>query len=263
MTRKESKQKKLLLCGMALCLCLLVALEAWRICASDIAREHSLYSLTTSLLGSALFLLAILYCSYGEILRMNVRALPRHLLFALPCFAVALNNFPILPFLSGRAYIKGSDKELLLWLLVCLGTGLFEELVFRGYIFMMILERRRSNRRGIFFAVILSSALFGLIHLINIFGGADPFATLLQVGYSFLVGGMCAVVLLRTGSLWYSILLHAIYNFAGGIIPRLGGGVLWDAPTVIITVLLSLAVFAYLLVFLIKTEPKNILPTKD
>ena len=66
------------------------------------------------------------------------------------------------------------------------------------------------------------------------------------------------MVLLRTGCLWHCILIHAVYNFCGGVIPALGGGVIWDTPTVVLTVIVSLAVAAYVIISLIRTEPEKI-----
>ena len=57
---------------------------------------------------------------------------------------------------------------------------------------------------------------------------------------------MCAVVLLRTRNIWLCVLLHAIYDFCGHLLPTLGGGTWWDTPTVIFTAVLAVATTAYL-----------------
>ncbi len=254
----SGKKKQALLAGIIFCFCAMLAFEAWKMFApADGGVETHLHSLITTVIGSALFLLLIIYSSYSQVLKISIKDMPRHVAFALPCILVAVNNFPIIPFFSGKAYISGKGSEIFLYFLVCVGTGLFEELVFRGYILMILLEKKRAGINGVFWAVVGSSALFGLIHLVNIFSGADPFATLLQVGYSFLVGGMCAIVMLRTGSVWYSVLLHAVYNFAGGVIPRFGGGTIWDAPTVAITAILALSVAIYLVFALMNLDAEK------
>ncbi len=255
MKMRDRTKNRLLLAGAFLCLSLLSAFALWKLWNPILSRQESqIYSLTTSLFGCLLFLFMLLYASYQRILTLSLRRLPRQLLFLLPCFLVAVNNFPILPFLTGRAYITGTGGEVLLYFFVCLGTGLFEEFLFRGYLFMMLLEKRRDSVRGIFEAVLFSSAIFGAFHLVNLFMGADAGATLLQVGYSFLIGGMCAVALLYTGSLWYPVVLHALYNFAGGVVPTLGGGILWDTPTVALTVILTLLAALSLTVSLLRID---------
>ncbi len=252
------KKKQALLAGIIFCFCAMLAFEAWKMLVpAEGGMEKHLYSLITTAIGSALFLLVVIYSSYSRVLKINVKEMPRHILFALPCVLVAVNNFPIIPFFSGKAYISGKGSEIFLYFLVCVGTGFFEELVFRAYILMILLEKKKDGVKGVFWAVVGSSALFGLIHLVNIFSGADPLATLMQVGYSFLVGGMCAIVMLKTGSVWYSVLLHAVYNFAGGVIPRFGGGTIWDAPTVAITAVLAVLVAIYLVFTLIRLDAEK------
>ena len=130
---------------------------------------------------------------------------------------------------------------------------MFEEFAFRGVVFLSILEKRRKNTLDVFISIVLTSAVFAVVHLFNIFGGASPVAVLMQIGYSFLIGGMCSVVLLRTANIWLCVILHATFNFCGYFMPTLGDGTWWDTPTVVITVLLSIVVTAYIVVSLIRT----------
>ena len=64
---------------------------------------------------------------------------------------------------------------------------------------------------------------------------------------------MCAVVLLVTKKLWLPIIIHSVFNFAGGLVPTLGKGEIWNMPTVILTVVVSVMVCIYtVLLFLLK-----------
>jgi membrane protease YdiL (CAAX protease family) len=165
---------------------------------------------------------------------------------------VALNNFPIATLLIHRtATVTAGGEAVLSFLLVCLGTALFEELLFRGFLLPLCLDRLGYTRRGRFLSVLLSSAVFGAFHLLNLLAGADPGATLLQVGYSFLIGCVAAVLCCVTGRLLVPILFHFVYNAGGYLVPRLGQGPLFDTPTVLVTVFLSLgcAALAFLALF--------------
>ena len=62
--------------------------------------------------------------------------------------------------------------------------------------------------QGVILPVLIDAALFGLWHLTNLLVGADVGATLLQVGYSFLIGGMLSAVLLKTGNIWTGVFRH-------------------------------------------------------
>ena len=95
-------------------------------------------------------------------------------------------------------------------LIFTLGIGLTEELYFRGIICNMWKDTETK-------AVIISSVLFGLSHLLNVMGGAGLAETLLQMAFAFTYGVVMAFVILRTKSIWPCILLHAFHDFCGSI----------------------------------------------
>lgn len=176
------------------------------------------------------------------------------------CFLVAVNNLPWLALLSGDARVAAGGGEILLFALVCLLTAIFEELLFRGFLFPLCLARLSHAGNGAWgrvLAVLLSSAVFGLGHLLNLAVGAALSDTLLQVGYSFLVGAAAAVLLLHTRNLSVPILFHAVYNFGGLLIPRLGEGRLFDRPTVLFTLALAVLTAACLAVSLFLGEKRG------
>ena len=223
--------------------------------SDDDYRPAILNTLVMDALGSVVFVCMTVYMGY----RVWGIKKPwmRSLLFGLPALAVAVNNAPIIGLATGNAYITDPAGGVLIMLAYCLAIGTFEEFAFRGLFFMMILEDRRKSTKQIFWTTAISSAVFGLVHLVNLAVGAGPGATLLQVGYSFLIGGMCAIVLLKTGSIWYCVLLHTVYDI-GGTILYVGGGVRWDAVTVTITAVLGVAVAVFMTVALMRIKPEDI-----
>jgi membrane protease YdiL (CAAX protease family) len=62
-------------------------------------------------------------------------------------------------------------------------------------------------------ATILSSLLFGGLHLANLLVGSDPVATALQVIVAVLYGFAATAILLHTASIWPLILVHGIQDF--------------------------------------------------
>ena len=159
----------------------------------------------------------------------------------------------------GDAYLVHRASVYILWFVAeCLAIGLFEELAFRGVIFLMFAERRYTTRKGLFWSLILSSAVFGGVHLINLLAGAGIGGVILQIGYSFLIGAMCSVVLLKTRNIWLCVVLHAVYDFCGNLMPILGGGTWWDTPTVIFTAVLAVATTVYLVWQFFKLDPDEV-----
>ncbi len=217
---------------------------------------QNLYVLSSRALGGMACVLFILAFSSKSIIfpRLGIKTF---LLF-LPCMAVAVNNFPFITFFSGRATIDSSPLVIAVYALSQLAVGFFEEMAFRGCIFTVVLQRCKKNRLGAFLAIVISSLIFGIIHALNIFTGANPGAVVLQIGYSFLIGGMCSVIFLKTSNIWYCVILHAVYNFAGGVVPNCGVGVIWDTPTVILTTVVAVAVAAYVIFLLFKIHTSDI-----
>lgn len=78
---------------------------------------------------------------------------------------------------------------------ICVLAPLCEEFLFRG----LILQNLR--RFGNLFAVLATSAIFGLIH-----------ANLMQTPFAFVVGIALALLAIETGSIWPGVALHALVN---------------------------------------------------
>ena len=83
----------------------------------------------------------------------------------------------------------------------------------------------------------------------------------MQVGYSFLIGGMCALAMTITRNLFFPAILHAIFD-VGGLMTdsRIGiaTGNQWDKVTIIITAVLGVAVLIYMVVLCFKQNYKEI-----
>ena len=192
----------------------------------------------------------------GQFFKFNISL--KKLLVFLPCMLIAINNFPFVTVFSGEAYINGRWDKILLYAGFCISVGLFEEMAFRGCIFSFVLQRRGRRVVDVFWSIVISSAIFGAVHIVNIFMGADPGGTVLQIGYSFLIGAMCSVILVKTHNIWFCVILHAVYNFAGGVVPNCGGGIIWSVPEIILTAVVALIVAVFVIYTLLKITPDDI-----
>ena len=246
-TRRRYLPRKACLAIILVTVPFLLWLEIGKPNLSDDPVLAPLISMTlTRGIGAVVFLALLLNEGY-RVLNPLQKPFWKSLLFIIPPLLVVVNNMPILSLLWGDAYIVHSAPTYWVWFaLECLAIGLFEELAFRGVIFLMFAERRHANRKGLFWSLILTSAVFGAVHLVNVLMGGGIGGVILQIGYSFLIGAMCSVVLLKTLNIWLCVLLHAIYDFSGTLVPTLGAGTWWDTPTVIFTAVLAVATTAYL-----------------
>jgi membrane protease YdiL (CAAX protease family) len=111
--------------------------------------------------------------------------------FALPAFDRAVSEASPL----GFAYVVA---------LMTAGAGIGEELLFRGFV-----QRRLSQRWGRWPAILVSAALFGLIHF-------DP----VQSTYAFAMGIALGWVADRIGSVWPGVAAHAANNLCSALFTR-------------------------------------------
>ena len=88
-------------------------------------------------------------------------------------------------------------------------AGVSEELMCRGILYNVI----NNKYKNVHAAVLLSSAVFGVVHFVNLVN--QSFAdTALQVLFAFGAGVLLAAVYARCKTVWPGVLLHGLNNFA-------------------------------------------------
>lgn len=174
----------------------------------------------------------------------NKRITTKTFLLCLPFIIVAVNNFPYASYLQGTLVLECKPHELILYLIMSLLICTFEELIFRKLLFQYILKQTKTKKRYSY-SIILSSLIFALLHLTNLLGGASFLPTLLQVGYSFLIGMMLCLTLLVSNNILLCIIIHSIYNILGLSINYFTTSYHIDVLTIIITVCVSIFAFIW------------------
>ena len=81
--------------------------------------------------------------------------------------------------------------------------GFNEELVFRGIILNLFLDKFGNSKKGIVTATVLSSVIFGAVA-----------SALVQAIQAAVLGGLLAAIYLRSGNIWIVIVAHALTDFA-------------------------------------------------
>lgn len=96
---------------------------------------------------------------------------------------------------TATALLDTDFHWLFLLLSVGIATPMAEEIIFRhGFC-------RTLSKGNVSLSIILSALIFGIAH-----------GNLIQGTYTFILGLMCAIVLLNTDNLWYPILIHMGLN---------------------------------------------------
>ena len=129
----------------------------------------------------------------------------KRMLYFSPLLLIALS-----PFAAGVDW-KGGAPFLFANLFLTLGIGMAEEIFFRGIICGLWLKH------GTVKAMMISSILFGLSHILNMAGGAELGETLLQICFALVYGMVFALIFAESGSIIPCVLLHALHDFCSFI----------------------------------------------
>lgn len=90
-------------------------------------------------------------------------------------------------------------------------VGFYEETLMRALILKNLVNNFKNRKNGIYKAIIISSLIFGLAHLINI-THASLLDTIIQVFYSTTAGILFGSIYIKSENLLSIILLHSIFN---------------------------------------------------
>lgn len=136
-------------------------------------------------------------------------------------------------------------------ILYIVGIGFCEEVIFRGIIANKLGRKYGRDSRGVWKAVILSSVIFGMMHMMNLFHGVGFIPALTQSVVAFFTGMMLTAIYYRCGNIWAMILIHAFIDFGplfasafttagetqAGVINRLNpSSMILAVPMILITV---------------------------
>lgn len=227
--------------------------EAIQISILSDAQANKLLCGFISRFGLSLLFVWLLYQFGGKKYLVFTHSFLRSLVWALPCFMVAFINFPYSAIISGTASIDRVDL-IGLYIIYVTSIALLEELIFRGVAFMVIGDLLTSKKHKPLLTVLFSSLLFSLFHLTNLFVGADIGSVLLQCLYTFLIGGMLGVTMLKSNNVWLCVLIHALFDFGGLLIVQIGSGNPWDLLFWIMTVVGGVLCAGHILFSLLKLE---------
>lgn len=119
----------------------------------------------------------------------------------------------------------------LIFLALALMIGLFEEGLFRGIIANGLVKMMPKTKAGLYKAIIISSILFGFVHIVWYLLDIEYFtlSSIVQMMISIFrigcIGMLLAAIYYKTKNIWACILLHAMIDFILFLNNPLTGGV--------------------------------------
>lgn len=160
-------------------------------------------------------------------------------------YYIPLILMEILPILLAGFSSEITVKQYVALLFFVIAVGFNEEIYFRGIVYNFLLVKGRKT------AIIVSSIIFGILHLANAFNGKSFIYLILQMIFAFLVGFVLAEIISITKSLWLLIIWHATHDYIASI-----GNEDFDMRTIIILVLQVLILLIYA-IYMWKVGEKN------
>ncbi len=161
--------------------------------------------------GIFLMILSLaLYMMHKKSNQLKLESAPmkslRSYMYYLPLIALAC-----IQFFAGIDPTLSVQKFAMIVLLM-IGTGFVEEVLFRGLLFNAILAKSGVKR-----AVIVSGITFGLGHIVNLFNGYSSMEQIGQIVVAIAIGIVLALLVALSNNLWPGILFHILFNISGSV----------------------------------------------
>ncbi|MNO19778.1 CAAX amino terminal protease self- immunity [compost metagenome] len=112
----------------------------------------------------------------------------------------------ILITISFKGFREISTSEVVYFIFFTLLVAFVEESIYRGLIFKTLLTKGATT------AVITSSILFSITHLLNALSSTDMKQIVLQLVYALLIGFVLSLLMLKNNNIVPLILFHFIHN---------------------------------------------------
>ena len=192
---------------------------------------------TFSRAGLSLLFIWLIYLFGGKDYLLFNKNFGMMLLWSLPCFMVAFVNFPWNSTFGTHKFSITRTDLIGYYILYIIFIAILEELIFRGIILILLKDWFKRLRHAPIIVTAVGAGAFSLFHFTNLFMGAGIGDVLLQCAYTFLIGAMLTVTILKTKNILICIVVHAIFDF-GGLIQseQIGSGQAWDLVFWILTI---------------------------
>lgn len=114
---------------------------------------------------------------------------------------------------NSRGFGTYHGGQLVLFFIICISVGLSEELIFRGFIFTQVLDKKTLLP-----ATAISSVLFAGLHLLSLFTKSQSLPDgILLLGFTFSMGVFLTALMIFFRNIGVAGLMHGLFNFIFGL----------------------------------------------
>lgn len=157
----------------------------------------------------------------------------------IPFLLMCGSNFFVLFFTDSFTF-QFQTKTFIFYFIFYLSVAISEECLFR-YIIMNYLCLQFSSLK----TILLSSLIFGGIHLVNFFNGSNIFLVLVQCVYSFALGLVLSFLYIRVKNIFLPILFHFCFNIVNDTLFSFVHSEFSDLLYYLVNVIIALILIGY------------------
>ena len=161
---------------------------------------------------------SLLYLYIGNLFSssgIKSERMEKGLLFGSPFLLNGIGAFVISIFGTNFSYLEITTlPNIIYFTVVVLLIAMNEEIGFRSIILNSFLKKYGHTYKGVWKALLISSAYFALFHLVNI-PHLAPSTLVGQIISSFTAGMCFGAVFIRTRNLWSLVIIHTLINWLG------------------------------------------------
>ena len=166
----------------------------------------------TKLVGAAVLLLLLWRLGWLRAAGITYRGGWRPWLFVLPAMVYSLIAVQY-AFFGGIDFDLPDPTHAASVALNMIVDGGLQEIVFRGVLLYALVRVWADTKRGVIMSVLISSVLFGGLHILNLFvAGRALSVALLQIADTVISGTYYAALVLYGQSIWPVVLWHGLLN---------------------------------------------------
>lgn len=96
--------------------------------------------------------------------------------------------------------------------ILCIAIGVYEEMLCRAWLQNEFIERFGSNKKGVIISILISSFIFGFMHITNL-SYQSTYETIMQIINAFAMGVLLGSIYYKSQNIFSVIILHAIWDF--------------------------------------------------
>lgn len=193
-----------------------------------------------SIIRTLCIIYSLLYIKKEKLNKLKFNQITKKSLILLPLLILPFSNFFVVLFNNYHLTNEINYFRLTSDILLAILIATLEEITFRSQLLPEI-----NKHKNDFIAIVLSSVIFGSVHLLNINSlGSIPYV-LSQVVYTTLLGFVLGIIYLLSKNIILPIIFHALFNIINEVLIENLFNIKWNLSFFLINITIGILVLIY------------------